>query len=625
MAIGDTLTRVKTEVGIPWYKAFGVMQHLTPSTARTMLQIPWYAWEDNGIETRLQITRIPVQPPAGTPYPIISIGLKGIGGLGATISNNIITKEGNIRAECETQCISSVYGNVDHTIYGGFLQGDTVDMIFYTNLHNEIYIGLSYGSAGNKTTAFKFLYKRNDTGIETSSTTTVNSLTYPSIVKDLYIDGVSADANYNAVALSILYKACSFDFCVSCSLFATENGLQKFKETGDTSEEIEALTNTDPGEDRTTVLFLEAQEYKSEFSIRQPNEKVGNKKRIEFYVRNTKDTGEKIQYIDRAVWGFVHNDSIKSTKTEYVIPSNILDHSECNWAIGQDVAFSTSNSRGVVKDINFVANKTYHLTCDNPNLYECYLVTVNSLGKITSYTEWLSLPYTYTPTTSSRTMITYRLKTNSSFTLSTINPSVYTVEGGGALTDYKNITFVRNNAFEVYKILENDVDVTRSYDWSRRFTVWKNNVLYNEEYYWSNIVTNMFIFETYQKGLDAIQSGIIDGLLSDTPIPDTAPTPLADNEIDYDGGMSETFLLTKADINKLADRLTIEVSTDGSVLRNMFVGLSMHNNPIDVVIDLFALPIKIDDFVETEEADIDFNPRTHQDPNDSGDTPPSNT
>lgn len=304
--VGDTLTRVKTEVGIPWYKAFGVMQHLTPATARTMLQIPWYAWEDNGIETRLQITRIPVQPPAGTPYPIISIGLKGIGGLGATISNNVITKEGNISAECETQCISSVYGNVDHTIYGGFLQGDTVDMAFYTNSHNEIYIGLSYGSAGNKTTAFKFLYKRNDTGIETSSTTTVNALTYPSIVKDLYIDGVSADPIYNAVALSILYKACSFDFCVSCPLFATENGLVKYKNTGDDSEDLEHLIpepEGDVAEDRKVELFYNSTIYKAPVNSTEPPEKFGASS-VKFTVQYKKNDGTVILAPEQSIVGY---------------------------------------------------------------------------------------------------------------------------------------------------------------------------------------------------------------------------------------------------------------------------------------------------------------------------------
>lgn len=620
MAIGDNLTLVKTESGVPWYKAFGVMQHLTPTVARTMLQIPWYAWEDAGIETKLDITRIQVQPTPTSVRPIISIGVSDISGIGATVENGVITREGGLSSHCETQCIESSIVGEPYTVYGGYMNGDIVDMSFYTNERNEVYIGLAYGAAYNRGTSFVFGYK-NASNFYATTGTTPNNSTYPANDKALYCDGVSINNVFACVDLSCLFKACSFDFKVSCPMFSTYNGFVKFRDTGDNSEEIEALTNTDPGIDRSTVLFLEAQEYKSEFSIRQPNEKIGNKKRIEFYVESTDKTGNKIDYITRAVWGFVHNDSTKKTRTDYANAGNIKNNENAVGYVGGYLTFSADNTKGLIKNVR-VPSGQYHLKCSGG--LTALIVYEDLNGLIYKIDLWNSMPLTFNVTQESILTIIFN-KNNEPFTLTDYSPELYTLTGGGELTDYKNITFVKNPAFNVYKILENGVDVTRSYDWSRRFTVWKNNVLFNDEYYWSNIVTNMYIFETYQKGLDAIQSGIIDGLLSDSPIPDTTPTPLSDNEIDYDGGMSETFLLTKADMNKLADRLTIEVSADGSVLRNMFVGLSMHNNPIDVVIDLFALPIQVDDFVETEETSIDFNPRTHQDPNDGGDDLPSNT
>lgn len=307
--VGDTLTLRKTELNIPWYIAFGAMQHLTPSTARTMLQLPWYAWEDAGVPVRLEITRIPVQPPQQAVRPIISIGLGNIGGVGATANNNIITREGNISAECETQCIEATLYGSSFTVYGGYLRGDIANMYFYQNDRNDIYVGIEYGSGAvgnkNRTTAFSFEYS-TDTGLTRETATSANNHTYPVDNKALYCDGVSINNIYAATDLSALFKICSFDFKVSCKLFATQDGYTKYKNTGDDAEDIEKIQGEPEGdvaEDRKVELFYNSTIYKAPVNSTEPPEKFGASS-VKFTVQYKKNDGTVILAPEQSIVGY---------------------------------------------------------------------------------------------------------------------------------------------------------------------------------------------------------------------------------------------------------------------------------------------------------------------------------
>lgn len=304
--VGQTLTLVKTETGIPWYIAFGAMQHLTPATSRTMIQLPWYAWEDAGVPVNLEITRIPVQPTQATRFPMISIGFSGISGMGATINDSkVITNEGSVSAECETQCLESSFGLDEVLVYGGTVKYNTADMLFYVNESNQIYVGITYG-AGNRTTAFLFNYARVDGTYPRETTTTSNNHCYPADNKSLYINGVSVNSNYACVDLSCLFTICSFDFKVSCKMFATQNGLEKYKDTGDDSEDIEHLIPTPEGdvaEDRKVELFYNSTIYKAPVNSTEPPEKFGASS-VKFTVQYKKNDGTVLLAPEQSIVGY---------------------------------------------------------------------------------------------------------------------------------------------------------------------------------------------------------------------------------------------------------------------------------------------------------------------------------
>lgn len=268
-------------------------------------------------------------------------------------------------------------------------------------------------------------------------------------------------------------------------IFETETDLDYYLRTGDGSK---ALTTKPVAKDRTTELYLYAQEFNSEFSIKVPSN-VLDFKQIKFSVRSTTESGDKIDNISRAVIG-------------YIVSGNDMD-------------------------------------------------------------------------------------------------------------EYKNLKFLKNSNFEVTKIETRTnggewQDVTGTFDWSSVYTVYSDTVYYDGYYWWSNISTNMYIFDNMAnaiKGLLGLTDGLLKNVIGKGVLSKTA---LTDNMIDYDIGMSETYLLTQEKVNQLANRFNQIVTSDGNILGGMFVGLAMHNNPIDVCIDLFALPIDVTDFVTTSTHSINL-------------------
>ena len=117
----------------------------------------------------------------------------------------------------------------------------------------------------------------------------------------------------------------------------------------------------------------------------------------------------------------------------------------------------------------------------------------------------------------------------------------------------------------------------------------------------------MYIFDTLQHAVDAM-TGAIDGLLKFTEEEETTPTPLNENDILTDVGMSNTYILTEVSLKTLTQCFNVQVDTNANLFSKMFVGMSMHSNPIDSCIDLFAMPIDAEDFCECEWETIDFNP-----------------
>lgn len=85
------------------------------------------------------------------------------------------------------------------------------------------------------------------------------------------------------------------------------------------------------------------------------------------------------------------------------------------------------------------------------------------------------------------------------------------------------------------------------------------------------------------------------------------------NTADYDVGLSECWLLSKESVQALGKKFntTVDRSQDNSsayVVGDWIVGLSAYPNPLDVVCDLFYLPVSVDDFVNTTQGSFTFSP-----------------
>lgn len=114
----------------------------------------------------------------------------------------------------------------------------------------------------------------------------------------------------------------------------------------------------------------------------------------------------------------------------------------------------------------------------------------------------------------------------------------------------------------------------------------------NVFYYFANVSTNMIVYDDYNKALNDIDRlrGGLDEL---------DKTEYNGNTVEFDVGMSETYLLSSNEVKNLARIFNMNVTNEGEILDGMYLALSMHNNPIDVCIDLFALPVSCNGFVET--------------------------
>lgn len=85
------------------------------------------------------------------------------------------------------------------------------------------------------------------------------------------------------------------------------------------------------------------------------------------------------------------------------------------------------------------------------------------------------------------------------------------------------------------------------------------------------------------------------------------------NSADYDVGLSECWLLSKESVQSLGKKFntTVDRSQDNSsayVVGDWILGLSAYPNPLDVVCDLFYLPVDVGDFVDSTQDSFTFSP-----------------
>lgn len=94
----------------------------------------------------------------------------------------------------------------------------------------------------------------------------------------------------------------------------------------------------------------------------------------------------------------------------------------------------------------------------------------------------------------------------------------------------------------------------------------------------------------------------VDGNAVPGRIPDSDDMIGAENGANYDCGLSECWLLDTENVSKLASifNTTIDRSSSGAselVLAEWVQGLSCYSNPLDVVCDLFYMPINVSDYI----------------------------
>lgn len=186
-------------------------------------------------------------------------------------------------------------------------------------------------------------------------------------------------------------------------------------------------------------------------------------------------------------------------------------------------------------------------------------------------------------------------------------------------TGHYNLGFMENTATKnLVKIRVDGVEVPKTtFSWLTGLTTYTENtkdVIEDQTYfYWSDISTNMYIFDTLYNAQQAIQ-GIEDGIVKMFEGDDLTNTHLNDNDLDFNTDMSDCFVLDQADVQALARRFNAYVTSDGSIISDLFVGLGIHENPIDCNIDLFEMPIDVSGFCETEHYIVKFSPRVTRNP-----------
>lgn len=179
-----------------------------------------------------------------------------------------------------------------------------------------------------------------------------------------------------------------------------------------------------------------------------------------------------------------------------------------------------------------------------------------------------------------------------------------------------NLGFIKNTATNnLVKVRVNGIEVDKdSFSWVTGLTTYVENTKETVQdgtfYYYSKINTNMYIFDTLEHAQQAISSigADLEGITKKFVGDSIDPMTLQNNELNFDTDMSDTFILNNADVKALATRFNAYVSTDGTIISDLFVGLAMHQNPIDCSIDLFSMPIALTDFVDVESYTVKFSP-----------------
>lgn len=181
-------------------------------------------------------------------------------------------------------------------------------------------------------------------------------------------------------------------------------------------------------------------------------------------------------------------------------------------------------------------------------------------------------------------------------------------------TGHYNLGFMENTATK--NLIEIRKDGTKidknSFPWITPQTTYTENtkdVIEDQAYfYWSVINTNMYIFDTLAHAQQVIQ-GIEEGIVKMFEGDDLTNTQLNDNDLDFNTDMSDCFVLDQTDVQALARRFNAYVTSSGDIVSDLFVGMAMHENPIDCNIDLFEMPIDVSGFCEVENYVVKFSPR----------------
>lgn len=187
-----------------------------------------------------------------------------------------------------------------------------------------------------------------------------------------------------------------------------------------------------------------------------------------------------------------------------------------------------------------------------------------------------------------------------------------------------NLAFLNNPNKKISKITLDGVeqDIT-GFSWLTPVTTYTENkedtIQDQTYYYWSDINTNMYIFDTLAHAQDALE-GLMDGLVKTFQGDDLVKTTLNDNNLAFDTDMSDVFVLDQSDVQALARRFNAQVDVQGNLFADLFVGLSMHQNPIDCSIDLFEIPIDITAFCTTSNYHVRFSPSVTPGPEENNPT-----
>lgn len=185
-------------------------------------------------------------------------------------------------------------------------------------------------------------------------------------------------------------------------------------------------------------------------------------------------------------------------------------------------------------------------------------------------------------------------------------------------TGHYNLAFLNNPNKVIEKITLDGVEQPiGTFPWLTPLTTYtenKEDVIQDQTYYyWSSINTNMYIFDTLAHAQDALE-GLMDGLVKTFQGDDLVNMEMGDNDLAFNTNMSDCFIMGTIGLHDLANRFNYVVTDNGKLIPDLFIGLSLHQNPIDCNIDLFEMPFDLNDFCETEDYTVKFSPDITPDP-----------